>query len=138
MWTRPWPSHASLASIWRFGDEGVRDATALAQLGDDVCVGFGATAVAALAARRCRCRAQRAFGRGGHARLYDTLKAGRTLALANRSLVVGGDLIMPLAARRTLLPVDSEHSAIYQCYLGEFSDEARRIWLTCSVVRFAA
>ena len=58
-----------------FGDEGVRDATALAQL---------------------------------------------------------GDLIMPLATHETLLPVDSEHSAIYQCYLGEFSDEARRIWLTCS------
>lgn len=64
---------------------------------------------------------------------YDTLKAGRTLALANKeSLVVGGDLIMPLATHETLLPVDSEHSAIYQCYLGEFSDEARRIWLTCS------
>ena len=61
------------------------------------------------------------------------IEAGSTLALANKeSLVVGGDLIMPLATHETLLPVDSEHSAIYQCYLGEFPDEARRIWLTCS------
>mgnify|MGYP002553436115 CR=1 FL=1 len=117
-----------------FGDEGVRDATALAQLGDDVCVGFGATAVAALTQLDDVDVVLNALsGEAGMRASYDTLKAGRTLALANKeSLVVGGDLIMPLATHETLLPVDSEHSAIYQCYLGEFSDEARRIWLTCS------
>lgn len=117
-----------------FGDEGVRDATVLAQLGDDVCVGFGATAVAALTQLDDVDVVLNALsGEAGMRASYDTLKAGRTLALANKeSLVVGGDLIMPLATHETLLPVDSEHSAIYQCYLGEFPDEARRIWLTCS------
>ena len=93
-----------------FGDEGVRDATALAQLGDDVCVGFGATAVAALTQLDDVDVVLNALsGEAGMRASYDTLKAGRTLALANKeSLVVGGDLIMPLATHETLLPVDSE------------------------------
>jgi 1-deoxy-D-xylulose-5-phosphate reductoisomerase len=62
-----------------------------------------------------------------------TLKAGIRLALANKeSLVIGGDLVMPLAAPGQLLPVDSEHSAIYQCLLGESVHEMSRIWLTAS------
>ena len=61
------------------------------------------------------------------------LKAGKRLALANKeSLVVGGDIIMPLAAEGQLIPVDSEHSAIFQCYLGEDPRRAHAIWLTCS------
>lgn len=117
-----------------FGDEAVRDAPALAQLDDDVSVGFGAAAVAALTQLDDIDIVLNALsGEAGMRASYDTLKAGRILALANKeSLVVGGDLIMPLATHDTLLPVDSEHSAIYQCYLGEFANEARRIWLTCS------
>jgi 1-deoxy-D-xylulose-5-phosphate reductoisomerase len=61
------------------------------------------------------------------------LSAGKTLALANKeSLVVGGDLVMRLAKPGQLLPVDSEHSAIFQCYLGEDARDATRIWLTAS------
>jgi 1-deoxy-D-xylulose-5-phosphate reductoisomerase len=61
------------------------------------------------------------------------LRAGRRLALANKeSLVVGGDLLMPLAAPGQLLPVDSEHSAIFQCLWGEPRERLRRIWLTAS------
>ncbi len=117
-----------------FGDETVRDAPALAQLDDKVSVGFGAAAVAALTQLDDVDIVLNALsGEAGMRASYDTLKAGRILALANKeSLVVGGDLIMPLATHDTLLPVDSEHSAIYQCYLGEFANEARRIWLTCS------
>lgn len=117
-----------------FGDETVRDAPALAQLDADVHVGFGAAAVAALTQLGDVDIVLNALsGEAGMRASYDTLKAGRILALANKeSLVVGGDLIMPLATHETLLPVDSEHSAIYQCYLGEFPHEARRIWLTCS------
>lgn len=117
-----------------FGDEGVRDATALAQLDADVHVGFGSAAVAALTQLDDVDVVLNALsGEAGMRASHDTLKAGRVLALANKeSLVVGGDLIMPLATHETLLPVDSEHSAIYQCYLGEFPNEARRIWLTCS------
>ncbi len=73
------------------------------------------------------------MGSAGLEASYATLRAGKKLALANKeSLVVGGDLIMPLATHDTLLPVDSEHSAIYQCYLGENPREAYRIWLTAS------
>lgn len=64
---------------------------------------------------------------------YETLKAGKILALANKeSLVVGGDLIMPLATPDTLLPIDSEHGAIYQCLLGERFGEVKRLWITAS------
>ncbi len=73
-------------------------------------------------------------GAAGLRASYQTLKAGKTLALANKeSLVVGGDLIMPLALRPgQLMPIDSEHGAIYQCLLGEDVREVRRLWVTAS------
>jgi 1-deoxy-D-xylulose-5-phosphate reductoisomerase len=71
------------------------------------------------------------------------LRSPARLALANKeSLVVGGDLLMPLAggharpradaADDRLVPVDSEHSAIFQCLLGEQRTALARIWLTAS------
>jgi len=61
------------------------------------------------------------------------LRSGKRLALANKeSLVVGGDLLMPLAAPGQLLPVDSEHSAIFQCLVGESAARVARLWLTAS------
>lgn len=61
------------------------------------------------------------------------LACGKQLALANKeSLVVGGDLLMPMARPDMLLPVDSEHAAIFQCYQGENPKDAHCIWLTCS------
>ena len=61
------------------------------------------------------------------------LKAGKVLAYANKeSIVVGGDLLMPMVAPGQLIPVDSEHSAIYQCLVGERPTDVARIWLTCS------
>ncbi len=64
---------------------------------------------------------------------FAALKAGKTLAYANKeSIVVGGDLMMPLVRPGRLLPVDSEHSAIYQCIVGERSEDVSKIWLTCS------
>ena len=63
----------------------------------------------------------------------EAIRAGKELALANKeSLVVGGDLLMPMARPGMLLPVDSEHAAIFQCYQGENPKEAHCIWLTCS------
>ncbi len=48
-----------------------------------------------------------------------TLRAGKTLALANKeTLVAGGSVVMPLA-EKGILPVDSEHSAIFQCIQGQ-------------------
>ena len=73
---------------------------------------------------------------GGSAGLeasYAALKAGKRLALANKeSLVVGGDLLMPLAAPGQRLPGDSEHNAIFQCLMGDNPRDAHCIWLTCS------
>jgi 1-deoxy-D-xylulose-5-phosphate reductoisomerase len=63
------------------------------------------------------------------------LERGRTLALANKeSLVVAGEPLMALARRSgaTLLPIDSEHSAIFQCLRGERIQDVRRILLTAS------
>ena len=72
-------------------------------------------------------------GAAGLAASHAVLSAGKKLALANKeSLVVGGELLMPLAAPGQLLPVDSEHGAIFQCLLGEDPRLVHRIWLTCS------
>lgn len=64
---------------------------------------------------------------------YEALKAGKVLAYANKeSIIVAGDLLMPLAKPGMLIPVDSEHSAIFQCLVGERTRDVHRIWLTCS------
>jgi len=60
------------------------------------------------------------------------LRSGARLALANKeSLVVAGELITALGLER-VIPVDSEHSAIFQCLLGEEQAPVRRLWLTAS------
>ncbi len=73
-------------------------------------------------------------GAAGLQASYEALKAGKVLALANKeSLVVGGDLIMPMAAEPgRLMPIDSEHGAIYQCLLGEQPSEVSKLWVTAS------
>jgi 1-deoxy-D-xylulose-5-phosphate reductoisomerase len=61
------------------------------------------------------------------------LRAGNQLALANKeSLVAGGEIVMPLAATNQILPVDSEHSAIWQCIQGNKSADISRLILTAS------
>lgn len=63
------------------------------------------------------------------------ITAGKAIALANKeTLVVAGELITSLALKHKtpLLPVDSEHSAIFQCLNGEGDNEVERIWLTAS------
>jgi 1-deoxy-D-xylulose-5-phosphate reductoisomerase len=74
----------------------------------------------------------------GAAGLHGTwaaLEAGKTVALANKeTLVVGGPLVMELAAKRggRLLPVDSEHSAIFQALTGHAANDVVRAVLTAS------
>ncbi|WP_288865070.1 1-deoxy-D-xylulose-5-phosphate reductoisomerase [uncultured Alistipes sp.] len=73
-------------------------------------------------------------GYAGLAPTVATLRAGKKLALANKeSLVVGGEVVMCLAQehRAPILPIDSEHSAIFQCLAGEQSP-VRRLIITCS------
>ena len=63
------------------------------------------------------------------------IEAGRTVALANKeALVTAGTLMTDAAARSgaTLLPVDSEHNAIFQCLAGNRSDDIARLVLTAS------
>lgn len=61
------------------------------------------------------------------------LEAGNRLALANKeSLVVGGELVMEAARHGEMIPVDSEHSALYQCMVGERLPEVSRLVLTAS------
>ena len=63
------------------------------------------------------------------------IKAGKAIALANKeTLVVAGELIMKLAAEHKvpILPVDSEHSAIFQCLTGAHDNPIEKILLTAS------
>ncbi len=74
----------------------------------------------------------------GFAGLKPTLKAvskGKIVALANKeTLVVAGDIVMQMALenRAPIIPVDSEHSAIFQCLVGESRNPIERIILTAS------
>ncbi len=74
----------------------------------------------------------------GYAGLKPTLaaiKAGKQIALANKeTLVVAGDLVTSLAKENAvnIYPVDSEHSAIFQCLVGEFHNPLEKIYLTAS------
>lgn len=72
-------------------------------------------------------------GAAGLRASHAALASGKRLALANKeSLVVGGDLLMPMAKPGQLIPVDSEHSAIFQCLVGEPAGSVARLWLTAS------
>lgn len=136
------------------GDErlaGEPIADALRDQARDGQLGFGAEAVADLVKLPDVDVVVNALvGEAGLRASYETLAAGKVLALANKeSLVVGGDLIMPLAARLderrraeglapahgpagALMPIDSEHGAIYQCLIGEAKREVSRLWVTAS------
>lgn len=74
----------------------------------------------------------------GYAGLKPTLRAieaGKAIALANKeTLVVAGELVTTLAKKKRvpILPVDSEHSAIFQCLTGEYANPIEKIILTAS------
>ena len=72
-------------------------------------------------------------GFAGLAATVGALEAGNQVALANKeSLVAGGDWVMDLADGNPIIPVDSEHSAIFQCLQGRRESEVREILLTAS------
>jgi 1-deoxy-D-xylulose-5-phosphate reductoisomerase len=74
----------------------------------------------------------------GYSGLKPTIRAiesGKTIALANKeTLVVAGELVTKLAREKgvNIYPVDSEHSAIFQCIVGEFHNPIEKIILTAS------
>lgn len=74
-------------------------------------------------------------GYAGLAPTIAAIQAGKTIALANKeTLVVAGELISELTKKHkvNILPVDSEHSAIFQCLTGEFQNPIEKIYLTAS------
>ena len=74
-------------------------------------------------------------GIAGLKSVMDALEAGRQVLLANKeALVTGGHLVMDLAKKmgKPILPVDSEHSAIFQCLQAAGSNPAEKILLTAS------
>jgi 1-deoxy-D-xylulose-5-phosphate reductoisomerase len=72
-------------------------------------------------------------GFAGLAATVGALQAGNHVALANKeSLVAGGEWVMTLAGGDRIIPVDSEHSAIFQCLEGRYDSEVRGILLTAS------
>jgi len=74
-------------------------------------------------------------GYAGLKPIINALEKGKDIALANKeSLVIAGELISRLARKNeaTILPVDSEHSAIFQCLVGESHKNIEKIYLTAS------
>ncbi|MBI2271987.1 MAG: 1-deoxy-D-xylulose-5-phosphate reductoisomerase [Bacteroidetes bacterium] len=74
-------------------------------------------------------------GYAGLASTLSAIKAGKQIALANKeTLVVAGELVTALAKEKgiNIYPVDSEHSAIFQCLAGEFHNPVEKIYLTAS------
>lgn len=104
-----------------------------AALGDRV--SFGPDAVADLAAAQQATILNGIVGAAGLVASLTALEAGNRLALANKeSLVAGGPLVVAARERGggELIPVDSEHSAIWQCLAGEPPGSIRRLILTAS------
>ena len=74
-------------------------------------------------------------GFAGFTPTLEAIKLGKRIALANKeTLVVAGELLTQLAAKSgsEIIPIDSEHSAVYQCLVGESPESIRRIILTAS------
>jgi 1-deoxy-D-xylulose-5-phosphate reductoisomerase len=93
----------------------------------------GPLASTELAAMKCDVVLNAITGSIGLGPTLAAVKAGNQLALANKeSLVAGGSLVMPLAAPNQILPVDSEHSAIWQCLQGNNHGDISQLILTAS------
>jgi 1-deoxy-D-xylulose-5-phosphate reductoisomerase len=72
-------------------------------------------------------------GAAGLPATISALKSGAKLALANKeSLVIGGKLVLDIAAKDQIIPVDSEHSALAQCLRGENKSQIKKLILTAS------
>ena len=121
-------AHAAIA------DEARRNDPALAELPQGCELDFGEDAVTRLATLPdVDCVLVAVVGEAGIWASHAALAAGKIWAPANKeALVIGGGLLMPLAKPGRVLPVDSEHNAIYQCLVGERRRGLRKIWLTCS------
>ena len=95
----------------------------------------GAAALSHAAARRADLTVAAIVGCAGLAPVMAAIEQGHTIALANKEALVSAGAVMTAAVARhgaTLLPVDSEHNAIFQCLQGNRIEDLRRITLTAS------
>ena len=123
------PALAVIADPAHYQD--LKDALA----GTGVEVQAGADAVRQLGAVDADVVVAAIVGAAGLAPTLEAVWAGRTVALANKeSLVVAGALVEAAAKRSgaVVVPVDSEHSALFQCLIGEPADAVERLILTAS------
>ena len=127
-------AHEFGATYVAVGDVSHKNDAVLDELPHDCKLSFGPDAVMGLGElEEVDCVVDAIVGAAGIQAGIAAVKAGKTLAYANKeSIVVGGDLLMPLVAPGQLIPVDSEHSAIFQSIVGERTCDISRIWLTCS------
>jgi 1-deoxy-D-xylulose-5-phosphate reductoisomerase len=102
------------------------------ELAGDIIVIDGAQASSEIASISCDIVLNAITGSIGLGPTIAALSAGNKVALANKeSLVAGGDLVMAFGLDR-IIPVDSEHSALYQCFLAGTRPEIKRAILTAS------
>ena len=93
----------------------------------------GADAAAQVASITCDVVLNAITGSIGLAATLSALKVGNRLALASKeSLVAAGDLVMSLAHENQIIPVDSEHSALWQCLMSGKISEVSKLILTAS------
>ncbi|MBR3755989.1 MAG: 1-deoxy-D-xylulose-5-phosphate reductoisomerase [Firmicutes bacterium] len=115
--------------------ESAQDAKVLAERHPEVEVFCGEEGLVTAATADCDMVLNSLMGMRGLVPTYAAIKAGKDIALANKeTLVAGGELVME-AVKETgvkMLPVDSEHSAIFQCLQGNEDKEIKRILLTAS------
>jgi 1-deoxy-D-xylulose-5-phosphate reductoisomerase len=123
------PGIAAIADEARYGD--LKDALA----GTGIEAAAGAEALVEAAKRPADLVMAAIVGIAGLAPTMAALEAGTDVALANKEALVSSGELMTAAARKsgaTILPVDSEHNAIFQCLAGGRIDQVRRIILTAS------
>ena len=118
----------------------VADESCLAELrdalsGTTIATAAGPAALIAAASRPADIVLAAIVGTAGLAPTMAAIEQGRTVALANKEALVSAGEVMTAAVARfgaTLLPVDSEHNAIFQCLAGNALDHVRSITLTAS------
>ncbi|WP_283420254.1 1-deoxy-D-xylulose-5-phosphate reductoisomerase [Sphingopyxis sp. Geo48] len=116
-------------------DEGRYDALKQALAGTNIGVAAGAAALTEAATRPTDLVLAAIVGTAGLAPTMAALEAGHDVALANKESLVSAGELMIAAARKagaTILPIDSEHNAIFQCLAGGRIEQVRRIILTAS------
>ena len=111
------------------------DAARLARLHPETEVMYGEEGLIAAAEDDSEILLNSLMGMRGLVPTYRAIRSGKNIALANKeTLVAGGELIMAAVREKgvRLLPVDSEHSAIFQCLQGNSGKRIKRILLTAS------